>query len=386
MTDATVPILPDLLCFCHLRWDFVFQRPQHLLTRFAHERRVFFIEEPFFDAQTPHLELRVADAGVQVAVPHLPPDLAEEARIDALRALVDGLLKAEDVNRYVSWYYTPMALPFSRHLTPLAVAYDCMDELSLFRGAPATLVDLERELLSRADVVFTGGHSLYEAKRDRHQNAHPFPSSVDVAHFKKAREPQPDPSDQAWIPQPRLGFFGVLDERLDLELLRGLAQARPEWHIVLVGPVVKIDPAVLPDAPNIHYLGMKKYAELPAYLSGWDVALLLFARNEATRYISPTKTPEYLAAGKPVVSTSIRDVVNPYGARGYVEIAATPSDFVSAVEACLRPDSERQARADAFLANMSWDETFARMKRLLDHSAQHRQKARTAQSRAAEAT
>ncbi|HEY2029073.1 MAG TPA: glycosyltransferase family 1 protein [Myxococcales bacterium] len=385
MTEATLPIVPDLLCFSHLRWDFVFQRPQHLLTRFAHERRVFFIEEPHFDAQTPRMDLREADAGVRVAVPHLPEGLDEQARIDALRGLVDGLLKAEDVNRYVSWYYTPMALPFSRHLTPLAVAYDCMDELSLFRGAPAALVDLERELLSRADVVFTGGQSLYEAKKDRHPNAHPFPSSVDVPHFQRAREAQPDPVDQANIPHPRLGFFGVLDERLDLDLLRGLAEARPQWQIVLIGPVVKIDPAMLPKAPNIHYLGMKKYAELPAYLAGWDVALLLFARNEATRYISPTKTPEYLAAGKPVVSTSIRDVVSPYGARGYVEIADTPADFVSAVEACLRPDSERQARADHFLAKMSWDETFSRMKRLLDQSAQHRQKARTAQGRTAEA-
>ena len=386
MADATLPLVPDLLCFSHLRWDFVFQRPQHLLTRFARERRVYFFEEPLRDAQSSWLELRERPGGVQVAVPHLPAALDEKEGEDAVRAMLDGLIESEEIVRYVSWYYTPMALPFSRHLTPLAVAYDCMDELSLFRGAPPVLLEREQELLSRADVVFTGGQSLYEAKRGRHANVHAFPSSVDIAHFALARRPQADPPDQGSIPHPRLGFFGVLDERLDVDLLRQTAALRPDWHFILVGPLAKIDPRSLPRAPNIHYPGMKKYAELPAYLAGWDVALLLFARNEATRFISPTKTPEYLAAGKPVVSTSIRDVVRPYGVRGLVEIADTPADFVSAVAACLRPDPERQQRADKFLSGMSWDVTWAEMKRLLDHCTQHRQRARIAAARTAEAT
>jgi glycosyltransferase involved in cell wall biosynthesis len=386
LADTTLPLLPDLLCFSHLRWDFVFQRPQHLLTRFARERRVFFFEEPLRDSQRAGLELREVAGGVQVAVPHLPATLGEKDSEEALRAMLDGLIENEEILRYVSWYYTPMALPFSRHLAPIAVAYDCMDELSLFRGAPPVLIEREQELLSRADVVFTGGQSLYEAKRGRHANVHPFPSSVDVEHFALARRLEGDPPDQALIPHPRLGFFGVLDERLDAELLRRTAALRPDWHFVLLGPVAKIDPRSLPQAPNIHYLGMKKYQELPAYLAGWDVALLLFARNEATKFISPTKTPEYLAAGKPVVSTSIRDVVRPYGVRGLVEIADTPADFVSAVDACLRADPDRQRRADKFLSAMSWEVTWTAMKRLLDHCVQHRQRARTAAARAAEAT
>jgi glycosyltransferase involved in cell wall biosynthesis len=385
MADITLPILPDLLCFSHLRWEFVFQRPQHLMSRFARERQVFYFEEAVRDAPQPRLEVRDTSLGVRLAVPHLPPDYDEAQSEAALAQMVDELIQAEELQRFVTWYQTPMALPFSRHLSPLAVAYDCMDELSLFRGAPRRLVELEAELLKKADVVYTGGQSLYEAKRNRHSNVHAMPSSVDVVHFAQARTPQSDPADQAAIPHPRLGFFGVLDERLDIPLLRGVAEHRPDWQIILLGPVAKIDPGTLPRLPNIHYLGMKKYEELPAYMAGWDVALLLFARNEATRYISPTKTPEYLAAGKPVVSTSIRDVIRPYGARGLVEIADTPREFVHAVSACLRADAERQRRADALLSTMSWDATFVRMKTLLDQCVHRRRMARST-TRAAEAT
>src|SRR5437868_10962628 len=211
MTDTTLPLLPDLLCFSHLRWEFVFQRPQHVMSRFARERRVLYFEEPVRDAAEPRLEVEETTSGVRLAVPHLPPAYDEEQSEAALRRMVDELIQAEEVQRFVTWYQTPMAVPFSRHLSPLAVAYDCMDELSLFRGAPRRLVELEAELLKRADVVYTGGQSLYEAKRDRHPNVHAMPSSVDVAHVARAREPQRDPADQAAIPHPRLGFFGVID-------------------------------------------------------------------------------------------------------------------------------------------------------------------------------
>ncbi|HKG14108.1 MAG TPA: glycosyltransferase, partial [Pyrinomonadaceae bacterium] len=226
---------------------------------------------------------------------------------------------------------------------------------------------LESELMSRADLVFTGGQSLYEAKRDRHPRVYAFPSSIDAEHFGSARDVSEEPADQQGIPHPRLGFFGVIDERLDIELLDEVARLRPEWQLVMIGPVVKVDPASLPRRENIHYLGMKSYEELPAYLSGWDVALLPFARNESTRFISPTKTPEYLAAGKPVVSTSIRDVVRPYGREGLVHIADTPAEFVAACEAALNEDaSARQEKVDAFLAETSWDGTWASMGGLID--------------------
>jgi UDP-galactopyranose mutase len=356
---------PDVICLSHLRWNFVFQRPQHLLTRCAREHRIFFVEEPLFEAGEP--SLRVQTAGdVTVVVPLLPEDLSSEQCVHLQRMLLDDFIRAKHVRDYVLWYYTPMALGFTRHWSPAAVIYDCMDELSAFQGAPASLREHEAELMQRASLVLTGGRSLYEAKRHLHHNIHALPSSVDVDHFARARNIIADPPDQAGIPHPRLGFFGVIDERLDIGLVDGLAAARPDWHVVMIGPVVKIDPASLPRRPNIHYLGAKSYAELPGYLAGWNVALLPFARNEATRFISPTKTPEYLAAGKPVVSTSIRDVVRPYGERGLARIADAAPAFVEACAAAMAEDAhERVTAADAFLRQTSWEGTWTRVRALL---------------------
>src|SRR3712207_3005286 len=239
-----------------------------------------------------------------------------------------------------------------------------MDELANFRFAPPQLLDLERELFASADVVFTGGYSLYEAKKDRHPNVHPFPSSVDRAHFSQARATDAAPDDQALLPKPRFGFYGVIDERMDLELIGALADAHPEWSIVMVGPVVKIDPADLPHRPNIHYLGGKRYEELPHYLGGWDVAMAPFAINESTKFISPTKTPEYLAGGRPVVATPITDVIRHYADLDAVFIAGGADEFIKACEQALaltRGDDEWLKDVDAKLANLSWDTTYARM-------------------------
>lgn len=362
----------DVLVFSHLRWDFVFQRPQHILSRCARHRRVFFIEEPVTadgPRLEPHLEIsRRDDCDVLVVVPRVPAEQSDDARARTQRELLDTLLRDYALQRYVAWYYSPMALGFSRHLRPLATVYDCMDELSGFLGAPPALRERERELFERADVVFTGGYSLYEAKRRLHPSVHAFPSSIDVAHFERARRPQLEPDDQRSLARPRVGYFGVIDERIDLDLLAAIADARPEWEIVMVGPVVKIDAARLPRRANIHYLGGKPYRELPRYIAGWDVAIMPFARNDATRYISPTKTPEYLAAGKPVVSTSIRDVVRPYGRDGLVSIADSSADFVQAIERELGR-THRGAwlqQVDAFLAGNSWDATWSRMRTLID--------------------
>ena len=362
---TAVPGACDLLCFSHLRWNFVFQRPQHLMSRCAKERRVFFVEEPVFDAPAPRVTIDDSD-GVQVVVPHLPErDEAQAAAM--LRHLLDALLQRFAIRHYAAWFYTPMVVPWTGHLRPRAIVYDCMDELSAFANAPARLREFERELLRRASLVLTGGQSLFEAKRAAHPNVHAFPSSVDVEHFARARRITEQPPDQAAIPRPRVGFFGVIDERMDIGLIDGLAAVRPDWQVVMIGPTVKIDPALLPRRPNLHYLGQKTYAQLPAYLAGWDVALIPFARNEATRFISPTKTPEYLAAGVPVVSTSIRDVVRPYGQKGLARIADSVPDFVAACAAAMAEDpAERRRVGDAFLSHTSWDGTWTRISQLLD--------------------
>jgi UDP-galactopyranose mutase len=364
---------PDLVCFSHLRWDFVWQRPQHLLSRCASERRVFFVEEPIWHDEAPRLELTDGREGVRVVVPVLSRSPAHGGAVEQQERIVGELFERERIADYVLWYYTPAAIEFTRSLTPRAAVYDCMDELSAFAGAPPELRTLEQELFERVDLVFTGGRSLYEAKRERHREVHLFPSSVDTSHFARARSIEPEAADQAPLPRPRIGFFGVIDERMDLELLASFADLRPDWQLVLIGPVVKIDPATLPRRPNIHYLGPRDYCELPSYLTGWDVAMLPFARNESTRFISPTKTPEYLAAGRPVVSTSIRDVVSPYARAGLVFIADDPSEFVEACAEAMREDAEdRQRRADSFLTETSWDYTWADMRELVDRAVERR--------------
>jgi UDP-galactopyranose mutase len=359
-------VIPDLLCFSHLRWDYVTQRPNHLMTRAARDRRVYFVEEPQ-DTEHPVPRMtKTVRGGVHVITPWLPTGLADDARQRALAVLMDTLVRTEGLQATVLWYYTPMALPWTTHLRRSLAIYDCMDYLAGFLDAPPGLVDLETQLLARADLVFCGGTSLHRRLVPRHGNSHCFPSSVDIGHFGQARAGLAEPSDQRAIAGPRIGYAGVIDERLDLDLIRGVAHARPDWQVVLIGPIAKISPELVPSAPNIHLLGAKPYADLPAYLAGWDVGWMPFARNEATRYISPTKTPEYLAAGLPVVSTSITDVVHPYGDEGLVSIADTVTVNLDAIDRVLSGVRPSLASVDRFLEGRSWDKTWTMMSKLID--------------------
>lgn len=366
-TPAEKPL--DLVCFSHLRWDFVYQRPQHLLSRFAKKGRVFFIEEPIFYDGESFLEVSPREDNLFVVVPHFPHSADRNLINDSLRQMLDNLAADYNVEDFAAWYYTPMMLAWSDHLKPRIIVYDCMDELSGFKFAPPDLIENEAELFRRADLVFTGGQSLYEAKKNRNARVFAFPSSIDAAHFRQARDITEEPADQKSIASPKLGYYGVIDERLDINLLAEIADARPDWQFVMIGPVVKISDEDLPRRENIHYLGGKNYNELPAYLSGWDVALMPFAMNDSTKFISPTKTPEYLAAGKPVVSTPIRDVARPYGEMNLVHIASTAEEFVAACEKALREHDERKIeQADKFLAQMSWDKTWSQMVNLIEES------------------
>lgn len=369
--------VPDLICLSHVRWGFVYQRPQHLLTRCAKNRRVFFFEEPVFENGSPRLVLRQEGEKLFVAVPHLPYGLGEQKVTELQQALLDDLLRKQNIRSYLTWYYTPMALKYTAHLRPVASVYDCMDEWSHFKHAPRELATLEKELFKRVDVVFTGGQSLYEAKQASHPHTFAFPSSVDVGHFVRARVATEEPADQMHLARPRVGYVGVIDERIDFELIEKMADLRPDLQIVMVGPVVKIDPESLPVRANIHYLGGKAYEDLPRYLGSWDVAMLPFVRNEATKYISPTKTPEYLAAGRRVVSTSITDVVRPYGDLDLVSVADSAEGFVAAIDRFLSSSRAGYAswlqRVDTFLATMSWDNTFQDMWSLVEDAVTSRE-------------
>ncbi len=369
------PNLP-LMVFSHLRWDFVYQRPQHLLTRLARNRQVFFIEEPVYDRRyEPYMDLSSPTRNVTVARPHTRSEHYgfNDEQLPLLSEMVQELIEREELTDYVVWLYTPMALPLARTLNPRAVVFDVMDELSAFKNAPQYMKDMEQQTLDWADVVFTGGPSLYRAKRGRHSNLHCFSSSVDAGHFAHARHISEAP-DQADIPHPRFGFYGVIDERMDFDLLSIMAKAHPDWQIVMVGPVTKIDPTSLPQHPNIHYMGPRQYNELPSYLAGWDVCMLPFALNESTRFISPTKTLEYMAAELPIVSTPIADVAGPYG--DIVYLGGTPKEFIQACEDALNsPTKERERRTAAMravLENTSWDTTVQNMEALISSAVEVR--------------
>ena len=353
----------------------MFQRPQHLLGRMAKQYRVFYIEEPVFYTLENKNMVAVSPQNVWVVTPFISLD-TDPAHIEQVQTdLLNVLLTDFNIQDYYCWYYTPMALPFSRHLKPQVTVYDCMDELSAFNFAPTLLHELELELFKRTDIVFTGGYSLYSSKKQYHHNIYPFPSSIEKEHFEKARLEQPDPEDQAQIGFPRMGFFGVLDERLDIELINAVAIARPNWQIIFVGPVVKIDPDSLPVHPNIHYLGQKSYNELPAYISGWDLAMIPFANNKSTEFISPTKTPEYLAAGKPVISSPIRDVIDPYAELSLVHIAFDATDFIEI--ATLELNNKDRGiwlrDVDDFLRRNSWDITCNAMNALIKQIKENRE-------------
>lgn len=332
----------DLVVFSHLRWGFMYQRPQHLMARMARRGwRVFFVEEPQHTAGAARLECHSPEPGVTVVVPHSPvaPGGFHGEQVAVLAPLLSRYLDERQALGGVAWLDTPMALHIMKTAQPRTVVYDCMDDLSTFQDASQELLLREAALMKQADLVFTSGPSLYEAKRHLHPQLLCLPSAVDGEHFSPSRLRPGSPHAQraralqGRLPHPRLGFCGVIDERLDLDLLAHLARARPQWQIVMVGPVLRIDPGTLPKAPNLHWLGLQAYSTLPYLMAGWHVCLMPFVINASTRFINPTKTLEYLASETPVVSTPVHDVVQLHG--DVVSVASTPQAFVEACQALM---------------------------------------------------
>lgn len=372
--------LPSLVVFCHLRWEFVFQRPQQLMTRLGHDRQIIFVEEPVFDAGPSYMEISSPGVNVQVLRPHtavLAPGFHGD-QIQILQVLLDRALRLLCPGPYSAWFYTPMALPLLQGLKPLAVVYDCMDDLSAFSLAPSAMRQRDLELLAVSDIVFTAGPSLYQQKASQHPSVHCFPNAVDVTHFARGRDPANAHPLLLPLARPRLGFFGVVDERFDGVLLAAIADARPHWQLCVVGPVVKIDPASLPRRANIHYFGHQPYADLPSFVAGWEVCLIPFALNAATRTISPTKTLEYAAAGLPIVSTPVVDIVALYG--DLVRIGNGASEFLQACEGALNESPQERAARCLLMRQrveaLSWDATASQMAGLLDLAIQKKTGAR----------
>ena len=360
-----------ILVHCHLRWDGVWQRPQQIMSRMATRRRIGFVEEPVFlqEGQEPFLHVRESH-GILIAQPHVPPQRewlpeVSPSNQQIIRELVAPFIRERGFTHGIRWHYAPMAIYMRDLQEPSAVVYDCMDELSAFRGAPPALVECERQLMSEADLMFTGGLSMYQNKRQHHGNCHRFDSGVDVEHFAQATHPNtPVPEDARDRPRPILGYYGVIDERMDYDTIRALSQAFPEATLLLVGPVTKVDPAELPRAENIVYVGQRSYADLPRYLKAFDVALVPFADNAATRFLSPTKTLEYFAGRKPVISSPINDIVENYA--DTVWIARSPEEYVSAVREVLQGNhAERAERGLRYAREKTWDAIVRQMEELL---------------------
>lgn len=345
----------DMVVFCHLRWDFVYQRPQHLISRMAQDMKILMIEEPWHREEEKNSRLTVVNENLHVLQPNV-------RTIEEIESVLPQYISKEVST---AWFYSASFVPLLNYFTLEKVVYDCMDELSLFKGAPSKLIEQEKYLMSNADIVFTGGKSLYESKSQHHSNVHCFPSSVDQKHFEKALNGIAIPEDLTEIKGPVVGYFGVIDERIDLDMINRVALLKPDVSFVMLGPLAKISDNDLPRQQNIHYLGMKDYAQLPAYLKGFSIAMMPFALNDATKYISPTKTLEYMAAAKPIISTAIKDVVRDY--KNCVKIVATAEEFAAAIDTILSemPDVFMKYEYAEILKNTSWDATANKMKSLL---------------------
>lgn len=350
----------DLIVFSHLRWDFIFQRPQHLLTKFAKYRRVYYFEDPIYGmTDSPRLFLKETSEGVQVVIPYLPENIDEKAIEVELKYLVDELIFDENISKYTAWYCTPTSLPYTRHIQPETTIYDCLDEYHL--------EDLEAELMKKADLVFTAGLALFDGKKQNHDNIHSFPNSIDYEHFAQGRLQLVEPDDQVNIPRPRIGYYGTIDERFDLELLEQMARKRPEFQFIIIGPVKETIVDKIPRLSNIFYLEKKDYHTLPLYLSGWDCAMTPYMLNDHAKFNNPTKIIEFLAAGKPVVSTAINEMINAYADRKMVHIAFSPDEFLQCLEKAMEErnsDPEWINRIDSFLTVNTWEHTFTKMAQL----------------------
>jgi glycosyltransferase involved in cell wall biosynthesis len=366
----------SIIVHCHLCWDWVWQRPQQFVSRLSQRHKILFVEviAPAADLATPTARFRGPENFPNVTILTLQFPAArwnDGEYVDAeRRRMVQEFITGPVAGQFdnaVQWFYDPMAVPaFAGKMDEILTVYDCMDELSKFKCAPPEIIERERQLLGRADVVFTGGRKLFEAKSQHNDNCHFYGCGVDCEHFGKAREERTEvPAELRGMQKPVLGYFGVVDERMDYELIARLADANPKWSVVMIGPVLKVDEAVLPKRPNLHWLGQRSYSDLPAYCKGFDVCLMPFALNESTEFINPTKALEYMATGRMIVSTAVPDVVRNFGS--VVKIAKNQKEFISLCQRAVeKPEQDAIERGLQMASENTWEKIVARMERHIE--------------------
>jgi glycosyltransferase involved in cell wall biosynthesis len=351
---SRLPLKYDMIVFCHLRWNFVYQRPQHIISRLSQHFNILVVEEPIATDNDGDYELQVISENLTILRPKVE-------RIADIHIILEQL-NLQNID--IAWFYSAAFVELIPYMKINTMIYDCMDELSQFKGASQQLRAQEEFLIKEADLIFTGGKSLYEAKSKLSSNVHCFPSSVDVAHFKKGSNGADIPLDIVEIPEPIIGYIGVIDERINLNLIHETARALPEISFVMIGPLAKIDDRDLPREHNIYYLGMKSYNELPHYLERIKISMMPFALNEATEFISPTKTLEYMAAGKPIISTAIKDVTRDYS--HIIDIVNDSTEFENAINNILSHDKTLDSvKYQEILTRTSWDATTEKMLHLI---------------------
>jgi len=384
--------MPYLIVFSHIRWNCIYQRPQNLMSRLAYHYRVLFIEEPIYEqtvSRYPTLEYSCQGPNIEVLTPRtgVPTAGFNQQQASILAPLLEEYLLANCIEDYAIWFYTPMAYSFIDYLQPKAVIYDCTEIDSERDEDSMEWREMEEALVDHADTIFTSGPSLYDSKRDIHPNVHCLPNAVDMVHFSPERLLQTSHSStdvaqlQEKIGFPRLGFFGVIDERIDFDLLAKVAEARPDWNIVMLGPIKNVNESELPKYPNIHWLGMHSYERLPYFLATWDVCFLPYIVNDLTGFINPCQTLEYMAAEKPVVSTAIPDIAAMY--EDVAHFVHTPKQFIEQCETLLSHTAvERSALVSGMLTavwRMSWDNAVESVRRELDQHLRTGQSISTAE-------
>lgn len=354
----------DLIVLSHLRWDFLFQRPQHILSRYGRYRRVYYFEEPLFGmTEIPRLHIKETPDNVLVVVPHIPTKGSPQELNLQLAKLLDELIEDEEIIEYSLWYYTPMALNFTRHLKPQNIIFDLMDELINFYEDKRQLGLLEKELTDNADLVFMNGRTLFNSKKHLNSNIHELPSSIDFKHFSLARQKLIEPDDQVHIPHPRIGFYGVIDQRVDLEIIGKIAELEPLYQFIVLGPIINVKTSELPIRNNIHFLDKKDYHALPLYLAGWDCVFMPYRLDDSTKLFSPAKILEFLAAGKPVVASPLPDIIYSYKGKELIHLAKSPEEFIKKINLALQENRNEEwiTKIDSFLQDQNWDDLFSKM-------------------------